>query len=130
MKFSKGVKTMSCQGTILAPKTTNQKSIIRVCADNPFIDAETVSDLITFFKKKIDYACNTMQIKNNLNSDGFGAEIFTFQALSKAYNLNFKNRQGTCYENYERQKNLFKSEILPSKNGINFPYLRFDVNTP
>ncbi len=113
-------------------KNYKSKTIIRVCADNPFIDSETVSDLITFFKKKkIDYACNTMQIKNNLNSDGFGAEIFTFQALSKAYNLaTSKTDKEHVTKIMRDRKNLFKSEILPSKNGINFPYLRFDVNTP
>ena len=40
-------------------KKTNNANIIRVCADNPFIDPIEVDNLISFFNKnKYDYVCN------------------------------------------------------------------------
>ena len=52
------------------------KSILRVCADNPFVDRKELDSLINYFKKNdYDYVYNTMQTKENKSADGFGAEI-------------------------------------------------------
>ena len=41
-------------------------NVIRICADNPFIDPKSIDDLILFFeKKRCDYAYNHIP-KNNL----------------------------------------------------------------
>ena len=115
----------------LCAKKYKSNIIIRICADNPFVDPEIINNLIYFFnKKKIDYACNTMQIDNNANSDGFGAEIFNFKTLKKAYTLaKSKTDREHVTKIIRKKKFLFKSETIPSKSGVNFPYLNFDINT-
>jgi len=112
-------------------KKNKSKNIIRVCADNPFIDPVMIDGLISFFKNsKIDYAFNNMKIRNNLNADGFGAEIFTYEALKKANAISkSKNEREHVTGIFRKKKNLFLSKIYPSKYGINFPYLKFDINT-
>ncbi len=111
-------------------KKYKSKVIIRICADNPFVDSEIINNLIYFFKKKkINYACNTMRI-NNTNSDGFGAEIFDFKTLKKAHILaKSKTDREHVTKIIREKKFLFKTETIPSKSEVNFPYLNFDINT-
>ena len=107
------------------------KTIVRVCADNPLIDPKEIDSLIENFRKgKMDYLYNTMQTNDNFNSDGFGAEIFSFNALSKAHKL-AKNKSDREHVTkfIRNNKKLFKSRCLESKLGLNFPYLKFDINT-
>jgi aminopeptidase-like protein/CMP-N-acetylneuraminic acid synthetase len=115
----------------LCAKKNKAKIIIRVCADNPFIDSNEINSLINYFlKNKLDYAYNNMQTKKNLNADGFGAEIFTFDALEKVNKLAQTKIDREHVTKFIREKkNVFKSACLPAKNGLNFPYLRFDINT-
>ena len=60
--------------------------IVRVCADNPFIDNKEIEKLILYFKrnyKKNDYLQNFLVSKNSLYASGFGAEIFKIECLKK-----------------------------------------------
>ena len=68
-----------------------------------------------------------MQTSNNFNADGFGAEIFSYDTLFKTYKFAKKKRQGTCFIRNNRK--LFKIKCLEPKLGLNFPYLKFDINT-
>ena len=115
----------------LCAKKNKAKIVIRVCADNPFIDSNEINSLIKYFlKNKLDYAYNTMQTKINLNADGFGAEIFTFKALEKANKLAKTKQDREHVTKFIREKKyIFNSACLPAKNGLNFPYLKFDINT-
>ena len=59
-------------------------NIIRVCADNPFIDPIEVDNLIIFFNKnKYDYVCNHQNKLKSGYADGFGAEILSINLLKK-----------------------------------------------
>ena len=73
---------------INAAKFYNVKTIIRVCADNPFIDSDEINLLIkkfSFTEKKSDYYFNHRNYLNNSYADGFGAELFTSELLNKIY---------------------------------------------
>ena len=112
-------------------KYFKSKIIVRVCADNPLVDAVEIDSLIKEFKKEnFDYLYNTMQTKGNFNSDGFGAEIFSFKALAKAHKL-AKNKVDREHVTrfIRNNKSLFRSKCLQPKLGLNYPYLKFDVNT-
>ena len=89
-------------------KKNKSKNIIRVCADNPFIDPVMIDGLISFFRNsKIDYAFNNMKIRNNLNADGFGAEIFTYEALKKPMlSLNPRMKENTLQVYLEKKKSF------------------------
>ena len=85
-------------------KNFKSKIILRVCADNPLIDAREIDNLIDKFKKgNFDYLYNTKQTNNNFNADGFGAEIFSYDTLLRTYKLaKKKKRQGTRYNIYKK----------------------------
>lgn len=107
------------------------KSILRVCADNPFVDRKELDSLINYFKKNdYDYVYNTMQTKENKSADGFGAEIFDFQTLKKVY-LEAKSRKDKEHvTKYIRDnKNLFSIKCMEPSHELAFPYLKFDINT-
>lgn len=68
----------------------NAKTIIRICADNPFLDVEFLKELIQFYEQNPnnDYwsfknSFNTPVIKTHF---GFFAEIVTTKALKKVLN--------------------------------------------
>lgn len=57
--------------------------VVRVTADCPLIDPEIVDDVIHFaITNKLDYASNTLL---PTYPDGMDVEVFTFQALEKAW---------------------------------------------
>ena len=56
--------------------------IVRVCADNPFVDPEEIDHLIHFFSvNSCDYACNHQDRLGSRYADGFGAEILSSNLL-------------------------------------------------
>ena len=66
-------------------------TVIRICADNPFISSDHINELITQFRKRknLDYLSfktksGTPVMKSHL---GFFAEILTFDSLVKAQTL-------------------------------------------
>ena len=66
-----------------AVKGIQKANIIRICADNPFIDPTEINKLISFYKRKeYDYVCNR-QVFSKVYCDGFGAEIFSIDLLRK-----------------------------------------------
>jgi len=105
--------------------------IVRICADNPLVDHRQIDRLIKFYlKNKFDYSYNNMRIKDNLNVDGFGAEIFSFKILKKVNQLAKKISDIEHVTQYIRRKpNIFKIASVPAPSGLNFPYLKFEVNT-
>ena len=58
--------------------------IIRVCADNPFIDPNEIDKLISkALYRKSDYIFNHVPYKNNNYIDGLGAECLSSKAIAK-----------------------------------------------
>ena len=104
-------------------------NIIRVCADNPFIEPKEINKLISFYKKKnYDYVCNR-QVYSNVYSDGFGAEILSLNLLRKLDKLvkNKKLREHVTLYLWENKKK-FKIHSLKLNKHLAYPNLRFDVD--
>ncbi len=111
-------------------KDTKDGNIIRICADNPFIDPTEIKKLITFYKKKkYDYVCNR-QVFSKVYTDGFGAEILSINLLRKLDKL-VKNKDlrehVTLY--LWKNKKKFKIHSLKSNKFLAYPLLKFDVDT-
>lgn len=130
-KIFKGSEKNVLERFYKCAKNFKSNIIVRVCADNPFIDAKEIDRLIAkFLKSDLDYLYNTMQTSNNYNADGFGAEIFSFEALSKAHkSAKNKSDREHVTKFIRNKKKLFKTKCLEPKLGLNFPYLKFDINT-
>lgn len=107
------------------------KKIIRICADNPFIDFEFLNSLVSkFIPKKYEYAFNHQSKFRYKCIDGFGAEIFTFDLLNKIYqkNINIRLREHVTafiWQNFKKFKIQF---IRPQKKFVNLNF-KFDIDT-
>ena len=92
-------------------------NIIRICADNPFIEPGEINKLISFYKKKnYDYVCNR-QVFSNVYSDGFGAEILSLNLLRKLDKL-VKNKKLREHVTLYLWKNKKKFKIHSLKTNF------------
>lgn len=107
-------------------------NIIRICADNPFIDALEIDRLIRYYYgHSCDYACNHQDLLGSGYADGFGAEIFTNSLLqqlaSRLTKLRYREH-ATIYLWEHPEK--FALHAVPAPSELAFPNLRFDVDLP
>ncbi len=114
-----------------AAKCHQAQIIVRVCADNPFIDPAEVDNLVDFyFNSNCDYACNHQDRLGSGFSDGFGAEILSVDLLFKLDNEvhDIKYREHVTlflWDNF----NQFKLCAPKAPIDLNYPKLKFDVDT-
>jgi spore coat polysaccharide biosynthesis protein SpsF len=105
--------------------------IIRICADNPFVDATQIDRLFNkFVNSQYDYAFNHQSKLNSQYADGFGAEIFNFDVLKKLKKLKLNKDQKEhvtkyIWDNFKKFKVL---AIKPPKK-LAYPFLKFDIDT-
>jgi len=109
----------------------NADIIVRICADNPFIDPIEIDRLIEFFKSnKCEYSFNHQNRLDGGYADGFGAEIFTSDLL---YYINDQTLNKSHREHVTKyiwdNKTMFKIKPLKSPKKINYPLYKFDVDT-
>lgn len=65
-----------------AEKLLKAKALVRICADNPFIDVGILGDLLSRWKSNYDYLANSVKgVPSMKTSYGFFCEITTFNAL-------------------------------------------------
>jgi spore coat polysaccharide biosynthesis protein SpsF len=106
-------------------------NVVRVCADNPFIDANEVDRLIKFYyENDYEYVCNHQNRFGSLYADGFGAEIVSSKIL-----LNFEDKLNPSQREHVTSyiwdnKNDFKIHSLIAPKGLDNPHLRFDLDSP
>jgi aminopeptidase-like protein/spore coat polysaccharide biosynthesis protein SpsF (cytidylyltransferase family) len=108
------------------------ETVIRVCADNPFIDAAEIDRLIRYYNQNsCDYACNHQDRLGSGYADGFGAEILSnalLQQLASSVTEMRCREHATLYlwENQDQ----FILQAVKAPNELAFPELRFDVDSP
>ena len=108
------------------------KLVIRICADNPFIDPSEIDKLIKFseknYKKNI-YAFNHIPHKNNNYIDGVGAECISSDYFLK-YEKKIRKKKHLEHVTsfiWENKKNFyFKSFKAPKK--YSFPSIKLDID--
>lgn len=110
----------------------NADIIVRICADNPFIDPGEIDRLIKFYINiDCEYACNHQDRLDSGYADGFGAEIFSSDVLSKINSLAKKKDHREHVTKYIwDNKNDFKIAVVPSPKELHFPSYKFDIDTP
>ena len=107
-------------------------AVIRVCADNPFIDSKEINYLISSYKKdkkKKDYYFNHRNFKQHTFADGFGAELIKFQALKKIYK-NVKNKKDKEHVTSSIWHDPKSFNTHPCKTSVNknFHHVVLDIN--
>lgn len=112
-------------------KKYNYDNIVRVCADNPFIDPNEVDKLIDFFLcNSCDYSFNHQDKLSNNYADGFGAEIFTQKTLNylNQFCNDIKIREHVTLYLWENIK-LFRINTFKAPKELSYPKLKFDLDT-
>ena len=108
----------------------NGDIIVRICADNPFIDPVEIDRLIKFFKNnKCDYAFNHQSRMESKYADGFGAEIFTFDLLKKINSLAIKSnhREHVTLFLWEENHNFIMKPV-PAPESLSYPDHKYDID--
>jgi len=115
-----------------AARMANADNIVRICADNPFIDPNEVDRLVRYFVDcHCDYACNHQDRLGSGYADGFGAEILSVATLNKIA----IDAKAACHREHVtlylwEHSNEFTLCSLAAPNELAFPELCFDVNVP
>jgi spore coat polysaccharide biosynthesis protein SpsF len=104
--------------------------VVRVCADNPFVDPGEIDRLVEYFETHpSDYACNHQDRLGSRYSDGFGAEIFKatlLETLNRSV-INFHQREHVTLHLWENSKTYHLTAVAAPPE-LSFPELRFDVD--
>lgn len=115
-----------------AANTFDADTVIRVCADNPFVDPAEIDRLINYFlENRCDYACNHQDRIGSRYADGFGAEILSNDLLQKIADVacEARHREHVTLYLWDHADD-FALRSVPAPAELAFPQLRFDVDTP
>ena len=107
------------------------QTILRICADNPFIDHLEIDRLISFYQdNKCDYSFNNQNKLLSNYADGFGAEIFSRETLDLIC-LNCKDKRLREHVTLYIWENLSEFEIKypQAKKELAYPQFKFDLDT-
>ncbi len=106
-------------------------NVVRICADNPFIDPDEIDRLVSYFKdSNCDYSCNHQNRLGSGYADGFGAEILSAAVLEKitAITVDSLYREHATLYLWDHQ-NEYKISVVKAPIDLSYPELRFDVDT-
>ncbi|MBI1861078.1 MAG: N-acetylneuraminate synthase family protein [Deltaproteobacteria bacterium] len=116
---------------VLAAQVGGADIVVRVCADNPFIEPEEIDRVVThFLHQRPDYAFNHVSRLGNGYADGFGAEVLSAQILGEI------DRVATCPAHREHVTSYlwdhaheFEIATFPAPDALAREDLRFDIDT-
>lgn len=106
-------------------------TVVRICADNPFIDPDEIDRLVIHFSKNsYDYACNHQERLGNRYADGFGAEILSNSLLQTVAQLatDLGHREHATLYLWDHAKEYHVAAVSAPPE-LAYPELRFDVDT-
>lgn len=106
-------------------------TIVRICADNPFIAPEEIDRLIKYYKTNaFDYAFNHIDDLGNSYADGFGAEIFSLPVLKYLHQTMFSSNDKEHVSLALREKRTaFSISTFNAPQSLRYPDLKFDLDT-
>lgn len=107
-------------------------AVLRVCADNPFIDPGLLDELLLRFRANwSDYAFNHRPGLGLVVADGFGGEVFDAEVLasigSRFADARYREHLTSPFWEHEH---LFSIDAVEVPSELRHPQLRFDVDTP
>ena len=106
--------------------------VVRVCADNPFIDPGEIDRLLRFFDTSgADYACNHLDRLGSAYADGFGAEVLGAGLLARlaAEVTEPCHREHVTLHLWDHAER-FDLRAVPAPAALAHPTLRFDIDRP
>jgi len=115
-----------------AAESSGADIVVRVCADNPFVDPGEIDRLVRFFAAgDADYAFNHLDRLESRYADGFGAEILRSDVLSEIARTarDPRHREHVTLHLWDNPAN-FRMAAVPAPPELSHPTLRFDVDSP
>lgn len=115
-----------------AAESSKADWVVRVCADNPFVDPGEIDRLIEFFTDaKCDYACNHLDRLGSRYADGFGAEILSADLLRQvaAKAEEAKHREHVTLYLWDHADD-YRLMAVPAPRDLAYPEMGFDVDVP
>ena len=108
-------------------KSQSFQNIVRLTADNPFVDVDEMDKMIqSFLIKKPDYMDNfsTLPI-------GAGCEVFTFKSLEESHRRGTEAHHREHVNEYiQENPQLYKRIIFDAPISKKFPEVRLTIDTP
>ncbi len=108
----------------------NANVVVRICADNPFIDPDEIDRLVGHFQNnQCDYAFNHQGRLGSRYSDGFGAEILSNRVLQQLSQkaTDVRHLEHVTLYIWENAQDYLISPVPPPQQ-LAYPELRFDVD--
>jgi len=130
-KVYAGSETDVLGRTLEAAESLDAGYVIRVCADNPFIDGHEIDNLVEFFlATSCDYAFNHIP-RGNKYPDGLGAEMISFDLLKMISEKSVLASQREHSMNYiwDNQELFTISTFDPPDPRLWHPELRLDLDS-
>jgi aminopeptidase-like protein/spore coat polysaccharide biosynthesis protein SpsF (cytidylyltransferase family) len=115
-----------------AAKEAGASIVVRICADNPFVDPREIDRLVTYFAgSSCDYACNHQDRLGSRYADGFGAEILRTSLLKSIAEkvTEARHREHVTLYLWEHASE-YRLCAVAAPDELAFPELRFDIDTP
>lgn len=117
---------------VTAARDAGAAWIVRVCADNPFVDAAEIDRLVSFATAECpDYAFNHLNRLDNGYADGFGAEILTADTLRALDTevVDPASREHVTMAIWQ-QPDRYRIRTFPAPPELAYPEVHFDIDTP
>lgn len=117
---------------VRAAADTSADWIVRICADNPFVDPRELDRLVSFtLARRPDYAFNHVDRLASGYADGFGAEMFSRVTLEQVAEQAQASRDREHVTTFVwDHPDRFRILALPAPSELAYGMLRFDVDTP
>ena len=110
----------------------NADVIVRICADNPFICGSEIDRIVELFlKKKPAYAFNHIPAMGNNYVDGVGAEVLSFQTLTRIadHAIDAAHLEHVTKFVWNHSTD-FTIQTIGAPIGLNYSEISLDVDTP
>lgn len=106
--------------------------VVRICADNPVLEAEEVDRIIAYHRKdESDFSSNLYNILDNGYPDGLGAEVFDFETLEELRRITNDPRDREHVTTYFfNHPERYRLGTIPCPAAFRRPEIKLDVNTP
>jgi len=105
-------------------------AVVRVCADNPFIDPGCIDQVVReFHGAGVEYAFNHRPYGDCNYADGFGAEVISAELLRRLATMNLtpQQREHVTLAIVDESVQV-KSLACTAPPQLAYPHLRFDVD--
>jgi spore coat polysaccharide biosynthesis protein SpsF len=107
------------------------QTIVRSTADCPLIDPQVIDSAIDLFQEsQLDYLANTVPQELSCWPDGSDVEIFSFDALEKAYKeaSEFEDREHVTFFFWKNLSSSSSFKVAQLKNDLDWSGYRYTVD--